>query len=444
MKKLSFITLLATFVSAPLVLFGEDHQSVLTEMGLSSDWKLSLTVFVDYGDNRDKVPDHYVEPADERYRYEKEDDIKYGIRPRISYTGHLSDSQTCRLAYSPIYHYWQNPRVGHKRSEFSHLANAEYSFNADDQNSFTIGDDFRYILNDRWYLDADAVERSTAIDKKHVEHEQEHYDNTARVKWDHQISSRTAIGLSAYWNAIRYDDDVMADTNDEDKYGARLTYNRASSGQFKYGLFLHFRGWNEEDTVWTSRDGRYATERVERGIDTYTAGITSSYRWDERLTLHGSYGWEFIDYESDSIDDRNFPGDLDLSATYALALRTRGTLGFRYYVSEAWVYPYASQDLFSFYGSIQHTLSQSVILHARAEYKISEYDLKYVPDQAKNETFLYKHEGDKKQLYLEVGANYRVTDAFSLSVAYGYEDVDSDVSASYNENSIRASATYLF
>ena len=192
------------------------------------------------------------------------------------------------------------------------------------------------------------------------------------------------------------------------------------------------------------RDGRYTTERVERGIDTYTAGISSSYRWDERLTLHGSYGWEFIDYESDSIDDRNFPGDLDLSATYALALRTRGTLGFRYYVSEAWVYPYASQDLFSFYGSIQHTLSQSVILHARAEYKISEYDLKYVPDQAKNETFLYKHEGDKKQLYLEVGANYRVTDAFTLSVAYGYEDVDSDVSASYDENSIRASATYLF
>ena len=444
MKNTTLSLLMAAAVAAPLVASAEDYDSILSDIGLSDAWELSLTVFVDYGDNRDSVPDHYDADVDEKYRYKKEDDVKFGIQPRLTYNGRLSDAQTYALSYSPVYHYWDNPRVGSKKSEVSHMAYAEYKFAADTRNVFTLRDDFKYFLDDRWYLDDNDVARSTAIDKKHVDHAQEHYDNTASAKWDHQVSSRMAFSLKAYWNTIRYDDDDVADMSDEDKYGLRLDVSRATSAQFNYGVFFHYRGWDEKDTAWTSEDGAYRTKKVERGIDTYTVGVAGSYRWDERLTFNASYGWEWVDYESDSIDDRDFPGDLDVSATYAIDLRTRGVLGVRYYVSEAWVYPYASQDLVSLYGTLQHTFSKSVTGRARVEYKTSEYDMKYVPEEARSEKFVYNHSGDKNELWLEVGANYRITQNLNVDLSYSWQDVDSDVSASYSENTVRARATYLF
>lgn len=444
MKNTTLTLLLAAAVAALFSASAEDHDSILSDIGLSDAWQLSLSVFVDYGDNRDSVPDHYDANVDEKYRYKKEDDIKYGIQPRLSYDGKISDTQSYKISYSPVWHYWDNPRVGSRKSEFSHLASAEYKFAADALNVFTLRDDFKYFLDDRWYLDENDVARSTAIDRKHVDHAQEHYDNTASVKWDHQVSSRTGFSIKGYWNIIRYDDDEVAEMSDEDKYGLRLDISRASSAQINYGFFLHYRGWDEKDSAWTSADGAYRTQKIERGINTYTIGLAGAYRWDERLTFKASYGWEWVDYESGSIDDRDFPGDLDVSATYALDLRSRGILGARYYVSEAWVYPYASQDLLSLYGILEHIFTQALTGRVRVEYKTSEYDLKYVPEQARNEKFVYSHSGDKNELWLEVGANYRVTRDLTLDLSYSWQDVDSDVSTSYNENTVRARATYLF
>ncbi len=446
MKKPIISAALAVFLATSFAVFGEDNNpdSILRDIGLSDAWRLSLTVFAEFGDNRDSVPDHYSADVEERYRYKKEDDIKYGIQPTLSYSGRLSDAHSYKLGYSPIYHYWTNPRVGKDRSEFSHLAFAEFKWTPDSRNQFRLRDNFKYILNDRWTLDDDAVDRTPVTDKKHVEHEQEHYDNTVHAGWKHQLSSRVNFDLDAFWNIIRYNDDEIAENSDEDKIGGTLRINRATSAQFQYGIFFRFLSWDDQDTVWTSQDGRYVTEKVERGIQTYTIGLGTTYRWDERLSFNASYGWEWVDYESDSIDDRDFPGDINLSATYALALRTRGTLGFRYYVSEAWIYPYASQNLFSFYATLQHAFTHRLSGTVRAEYKVGEYDLKYVPEQAKNETFIKKHDGEKNDLYLELALNYRYSQAFNVNVAYGYDDVDSDISNSYHENTVRVRATYYF
>ena len=445
MKKTVLPAVLAAFLAAPFAVIGEDNSdSVLREIGLSDAWRLSLTVFAEFGDNRDSVPDHYSEDVEERYRYEKEDDIKYGIQPTISYASRFTDIHSYKLSYSPIYHYWTNPRVGKDRSEFSHLAYAEFKWSADTRNVFVLRDNFKYILNDRWTLDEEAVERTPITDSKHVEHEQEHYDNTVHGEWKHQLSSRVNFDIDGFWNTIRYNDDEIAENSDEDKIGATFKLSRATSAQFQYGLYFRFLSWDDQDTVWTSRDGRYVTEKVERGIQTYTIGIGSTYRWDERLSFTASYGWEWVDYESDTIDDRDFPGDFTLSAVYALTLRTRGILGLRYYVSEAWVYPYASQDLVSFYATLQHTFTARLSGSVRAEYKIGEYDLKYVPEEARNETFVKKHEGDKTDIYVELALNYRYSQAFNVNLAYGYEDVDSDISNSYHENTVRVRATYIF
>ncbi len=443
MKKTTFFAL-SVLAVASRVLAADGPLPSLQDLGLSNDWKLSLSVFAYYGDNRDSVPDSYNEPADERYRYQKEDDIRLGIQPRLTYSGRLSGSQTYQLSYSPVYQYWDNPRVGSRQSEFYHTAFAEYKLMLDNSNQLLLRDDFKYVLNDRWYLGDEDVARSTAIDKKHVEHEQEHYDNTLRAKLSHRVSTRFSYDVDASWSAIRYRDDDLADEQDEDKFRVRVNLHRATSAQFSYGIYLRYSFWDDSDKVWTDRNGQPGYEKVDRGVQTYTIGISTSFRVDPRLTLRGSYGYEYITYESDSIDDRSFPGELNLAADYALSAHSRGTLGARYYVSEGWVYPYASQDLLSIYAVYRTAFNLHLSGLFRVEYKFSDYNLKYVPEEARYENYVKSHTGDKKDLYIETGIEYRYNQNLSFTLTYGYEDVDSDVSTSYHENSVRARATYFF
>ena len=199
---------------------------------------------------------------------------------------------------------------------------------------------------------------------------------------------------------------------------------------------------DESGKAWKS--GSATVDEVPRGIDTYTIGLAASYRASARFSIDAKYGWEWVKYEADSIDDRDFPGDGDISATYAFSLRTKGTLGFRYGVTEAWVYPFASQDLYSFYASLNFVHTQRVTTHYRLTYKISEYDWKYVPDAARTESFEKSHDGEKKELVAEAAINYRWNTSLNLSLSYTYVTVDSDVSYDYDDNTVCARATYFF
>ena len=420
----------------------EGAASVFERATTRDAWDIRLSVFAQYGDNRDSVPDHYDADVDERYRYKKEDDICFGIQPSAAFTGSFADNQHYKLGYSPIYQYWTNPRVGSKRNELSHAALAEYRYVHDTRNEFSIRDSFKYIQNDYWYLHSDDVEQHNYLNKRRTEHEQAHYDNTLGGLWKTLLGEHTALSLNGYWNTIRYDDDEVAATEDEDKYVAIAKLMQALNGRFSYGVFAKYECWDESGKAWDRNST--TVDKVPRGIDTYTIGLAATYRASARFSIDAKYGWEWVKYEADSIDDRDFPGDGDISATYAFSLRTKGTFGFRYGVTEAWVYPFASQDLYSFYTTFQTRHTKRLFSTIRLEYKIAEYDLKYVPVEARSEAFMDSHDGDKKDLYAEFGVNYRWNQNLDFSVTYSYEDVDSDVSTSYSENTVILRATYLF
>lgn len=405
-------------------------------------WDIRLSVFAERGDNRDSVPDHYDETVDEKYRYKKEHDTLYGIQPSVAFTGSFAGSSHYKLGYSPIFQHWTNPRVGNKREEWSHAAVAEYRWVMDTRNEFTLRDNFKYVQNDYWYLGTDDVETHNYLNKRRNEHEQAHYDNTVTGLWRFQLTPLTAMNLSAYWNTIRYDDDDVAATEDEDKYTAVLQLLRSYNAQWSYGIFLKYQAWDESGKSWNN--GKNAVEDLPRGIETYTAGLSASYRASGRLTITGKYGWEWIDYEADSIDDRDFPGDGDISAMYAFDNRTKGTLGFRYGVTESWVYPFASQDLYSLYTVLHTRHTKNLSSAVRLEYKIAEYDTKYVPDEARTAKYMLKHDGEKKELYVDLSLSYRWNNNTDFTLHYSYEDVDSDYSTSYHENTIGARVTYLF
>ena len=416
--------------------------SVFNRATTPDAWDIRLSVFAMYDDNRDNVPSHYGEDVDERYRYEKEDNTLFGIQPSFAFDGAFAGNQHYRFGYSPIYQYWTNPRVGDKRSELSHAAFVEYSYRPDTRNEFTLRDDFKYIQNDYWYLRSEDVERENYLGKRRAEHEQAHYDNRLSGVWRMQCTQDLSADLRGYWTTIRYDDDDIAATEDEDKYVAILKLSQSLSARFALGVFLKYEGWDDNSSAWTR--GEYALREVNRGIQTYTIGVAADYRHSARLSISAKYGWEWVNYEDDGIDDRDFPGDGDISATYAFSLRVKGSLGFRYGVTEAWVYPFASQDLYSFYASLNLVHTQRVTTHYRLTYKISEYDWKYVPDAARTESFEKSHDGEKKELVAEAAINYRWNTSLNLSLSYTYVTVDSDVSYDYDENTVCARATYFF
>lgn len=416
--------------------------SVFQTASKKDAWDLRLSAFWRCGDNRDSVPDGYDTHHDgDRYGYVKEKDVVYGIQPSATLTGSFAANSNYKIGYSPIYQYWSNPRVGSLRKELSHAAVLEYRYILDRRNEFTVRDQFKYIENDYWYLGSADVENYHYVNRRRTEHEQAHYDNTLTGVWRTQISERTAMRLQAYWMTIRYEDEDLAAMNDEDKYSVLADLFRSYNAQWSYGVFGKYEEWDDSGVNWLRGDSEQ--RRVERGIATYTLGFSGTHRSSARMSINARYGWQWIDYDDETIEDRDYPGDGDISVTYAFTLRSKGTIGFRYGVTEAWVYPYASQDLYSFYSMLRTRHTQRLFSTLRLEYKIEKFDSKYIPNALRHEDYVTS-KGDKKDFYGEIALGYRWSKNFDFNVIYNYEEIDSDVSTSYHENTIGVRATYLF
>lgn len=435
-------------------LMADRFMSVFERAQQKDAWDLRLSVFAEIGDNRDHVPDGYDPYYNaEKYGTKKEKDPIFGIQPTIAFNGSFANTQYYKLGYSPIYQYWSNPRIGSLRSEFSHVAVAEYRVLLDRRNELSFRDDFKYIENDYWYLDSEDLDRHTYLSDRRTEHEQKHLDNTLTGTWLTQLTRQMSLRLSAYWLTIRYDDEMLALTNDEDKYVANANLLHNHNSELSYGIFGKYELWDDQGRSWTeSHNGEPATYGLDRSIETYTLGLTATWRNSARFSIIARYGWEWIDYAADSIEDRDYPGDGDISAIYTFNLRTRGTFGFRYGVTESWVYPYASQDLYSFYAGLKTMHSKTLSSAIRLEYKISEYDTKYIPttyfDQynrpGQAQKVDRKYTGQKNDIYAEFRLIYRWNQNLDITAYYSYENVDSDISVSYTENTIGIRATYLF
>jgi len=396
------------------------------------DWiKFSIQAFVERDDNRDGVPSHYeregnVGPS----RYRKTSWTKYGIGPGIHF---YRDNRgtSLKFEYTPIYQWWDNPRVGRRRSEWTHHAFGEIKFNSGERTEVYVRDSFKYIDDPNIYMGGEEPDFDP--NNKHLREENSHYDNRFSAGMQYRLSQRVYSRLDGYWRVRRYDDDDLAAVGDEDDWGVSLYTFRQETAMFNYGITLAYTNYD--------RDNIYD---LEMGLETYSIGIGAGYKANKYIDLLASYGYERAVHEDSEISDRNYPTETKIEARIRPDNKSRVVLGVKLDVDEGYVFPYVSQERISFYSMLTYVHTPRLSTSYRLDYRNCDYKVKYSNPSAPDAAYYKKRDGSRDEIFARVAVNYRWNDALTLSAYYSYEDIDSKVTTSYKRNTIGARVKYEF
>ena len=396
------------------------------------DWiKFSIQAFVERDDNRDGVGSNYEhEDNVGRYRYRKTSWTKYGIGPGIHFYKDYKRG-SLKLEYTPIYQWWQNPRVGRRRSEWTHFAYGEIKFNSGERTEFYVRDSFKYIDDPNIYMGGDEPEFDP--ENKHLREEDSHYDNRLSASMQYRLSQRLYSRLSGYWRVRRYDDDYLSTVGDEDDWGVSLYTYRQQTALFSYGVNLAYTNYDRDNI-----------HDLEMGLETYSIGIGGSYKANKYVDLKANFGYERAVHEDSEISDRNYPTETKVEAHITPNLKSRVVLGVKLDVDEGYVFPYVSQERLAFYSMLTYRHTQRISTTWRLDYRYCDYKVKYSSPSAPEEAFYRKRDGSREELFMRAGINYRLDNALTLSAYYSYEDIDSKVTTSYKRNTIGARVKYEF
>lgn len=396
------------------------------------DWvKFSLDAFVEWNDNRDSVSDTQgQDEVEDRFAYEKTDTMKFGIGPMIHFYQTYKSSHL-RLEYGPMYQWWENPRVGQTKTEWTHQAYGELRYNTGERMDFYLRDSLKYIDDPDIYMGSEEPPFDPA-DKRLTE-ENSHLDNRVTTGFRYRLTQRIYSDLNAYWRTKRFDEPLLADNGDEDDMGVSLYNWIQQSALFSYGVTLAYTTYDRE-----------SVDDLPMGLETYSIGVGGRYKVNKYLDVTASYGYETAMHENEEIDDRSYPTETKLEVSVIPSARARLIAGVKLDVDEGYVYPYVSQERTAFYSSLSYRHTSKLSTTYRLDYRQCDYEEKYTNPETPDDAFYGSRDGTRDELFARVGLNYRWTDKLQTSVYYAFEDIDSDVTDSYSRNTLGARVRYEF
>ncbi len=401
--------------------------------------RLSLDVFGEWTDNRDSVSgERPAEGERKQFEYRKTDAFTLGVTPRI---GVLRDFQLgqFRLEYAPTYRWWENPRVGQRKTELTHELYTELKYRTGGRTDLLLYNTFKYIDDTDLYMGSD--EAPVDPEARRLTEENSHYDNRLTGALTYAISQRFSANAGGYWRIRRFDETLLADNGDEDEFGLTLGLSRQHSAELSYGLNLRYEWFDRE-----------SPDDLEMGVEALTLGANVHYRINKFVDAAAWYGYQFVWHENDGIDDRDYPTDLRLELNITPAARARMVAGVRTRITEGYVYPYVSQDLVALYSALTYRHTSRLSSTLRVEYRTTEYEERYTDPDTPDGAFggraasrpRGERDGSRDELFVRVGLNYRLLSQLLLSAYYSHTDVDSEVNTSYSRNVIGARAKYEF
>ncbi len=402
-------------------------------------FRLTLDVFGEWTDNRDSVSgERPPEGERKRFEYEKTDAFTLGVNPRLSFRRDLQLGQF-RVEYGPTYRWWENPRVGQRRTELTHELYTELKYRTGGRTDLLLYNNFKYIDDADLYMGSD--EAPVDPEARRLTEENSHYDNRLTGQLSYRLTERLSAEAGAYWRIRRYDETFLADNGDEDEFGLTLAGWRQHSAQLSYGLNLRY--------AWFDRE---SPDDLELGMETLTLGANVRYRVNKYVDASAWYGYEFVWHESDEIDDREYPADMRIELGITPDVRARMVAGLSMRVTESYVHPYVSQELLALYSSLSYQHTSRLSSTVRVEYRTTDYEERYTDPRTPDGAFggsaasrpRGERDGERNELFFRVGVNYRLLSQLMLSAYYSHTDVDSDVNTSYSRNVIGARARYEF
>lgn len=411
------------------------------EFGIAKEagWGASATISAQHTDNRDQVDDTVM--MKDGKRLEKEDDTDLSIGLKISFQRVIENRYKLYIDYSPNYVYHDNPRDGSEENSLDHAVNANIELSPGRRTYVKITDKYWWSGNKNWYFaDEDIYDPSiTEVD----EINDDYYENRFAAHLQYNFSQKNFMLLDGLWRIRRYDDNEIAQDNDEDELNLRMAIMRSPTRVYSLGFFGEFTTFDRESSV---KDFDFGVDYVSLGLQT-----TIDFFADESWVLNASTGYNIMEYEDETMEDNNMMGDSRVELAVHQKEKLRGKFGLRYSKDYASVYPYTSEKNTTFYGCVSRILGRNndYILGADFEYRLRDYELDDLdPDVlAHRESLgLVNTDAGRDSIFVRLYLNARVSSKCRASLFYSYEDVDSEVSTtkSYDENVFGIRLTYDF
>ncbi len=408
---------------------------------------LALKAGVTHTDNRDSIEDGALRAG---VPMKKEDQWAFYIAPVIAFHHEVTDSVEFDASYSPVFRWYDNCRPGSEKNKIDHTVRATLDLMLTPITEFKVAETFWFSGQKDYFYGTDYQydpSRPNRIGN-------DYFENRLRASLKQELSEGGDYAkATGRWRIKRYDDDELADSSDEDEYGARLDLMRVHSKHFSYGIFGDYTSWDR-----CTDASQYQDMKLELGVYYFTFGAQAT--WDfygnGDTYLYGNLGWTHATYEADDMDDQDDPS-AQLEMRLFQTKPTQLLAGVRYGRDYSDVYPFSSQLDLAGYLSVKQYVGadRDIWFNASIELRNRQYDVgddldptaaRYGYVKALMDANGGKTEFDRDSVYFRLAANWAFNDWLSAAAFYSYEKIDADakIGSIYDENVFGLSATLKY
>ena len=361
--------------------------------------QVGVKVGTTYSDNRDGTDS------------DKEDNFDVFAQPRIDLI--LDDGQTSLDFFlAPSVTWRSNPRDNDEPSPqndedvYVYLG-AVFQQKFSEATVLRLADDFSYT--DDPNIDLGGVS---------VREDESHYYNAVRADFSTMLGETYGVQVLGANSIKRYDEDVVADEEDEDVYKVDGIFRVLLGNGLKGLAQVGYSDFENESTT------------VDRGaqIMTYAVGLEKDMTAKLKGVVKG--GVQTVEYSNDELDsDTTGYGAAELMLSESA---TRVAVGVGYGFYGPYVRPYSSQTRTYVSAKVERDIGSKLTLAAEGQFGRGEYEKERI--SATQEL----PGGDDDMWLGALKGTYQVHRNVDLELGYQIEDWDSDVRESFTRNLVTA------
>ncbi len=371
----------------------------------ANNFTISVDAGAEYSDNRD---------ASET---DKESNFDLYVRPTIGLMLQPQGGLMIDFYYAPYLRYRTNPSIIQNDSDLFHDLGVVLNYELLDKLDLLVDEHFNYT-------DDPAVSKTGTI----IRRDSSFKANDLSGRMLYEISKKSNVELNARSYMKMYDESEVAKQSDEDnmKFGAAYWFSL-----YKYlgaVVLADVSDYNYSDQT-----------SFDRSMTATSAGVGFEAFVNKNLRGGLRVGMQELEYASDLMEGDNSPFvSLGVVSQDSRKNRLSGSVVFQ--TRNADVYPYASQEAVDFNLKWELQPTEIFSLGLIGQYHLGQYSADKIPVGYEiNQYFIdtgYPRGGDEKVLMAGVELAYHLKNKMKMSIMPRIEKVDSDVSTSYDRNSI--------
>lgn len=367
-------------------------------IGAGDPVTLSVRVGAEYTDNRDALPD-------------KDENTDFSIAPRID-AFMRGERLTLNFFYEPIYRFRTNPSDNQNESNFHHDVGLNANLKATPRLDLWARERFNVTDDPAITEDGTTLRRDSSYTM-----------NRAELGAGWMVGKQGRLSAGGRHRIKRFDERPVARESDQDHWGTDIIYWQ----QLSPTLGMSLTGSYEEFDFKSGLG-------LQRGFSALSGGASLEKALGAAVRAAVWAGYKELTYDDSELGRDTAPyvnALLRIETHPGLIVFLRGG----YTLCESGVYPYVSQALTSVGLDGQWRASPRWTLDAGGALRLSDYDADTVPTEVAGRPDY--QDGEENTVMLWGGARFAFNETTSLRLRQMHEDVDSDVSPTFNRNTTR-------